>query len=47
MNFKCFRMSINWTRVFPHGDDEIPNEEGLKFYEDVFRECKRLGSSRS
>ncbi len=43
MNFKCFRMSINWTRVFPHGDDEIPNEEGLKFYEDVFRECKRLG----
>ena len=43
MGFKCFRMSINWTRIFPNGDDETPNEEGLQFYEDVFKECKRLG----
>lgn len=39
MGFKCFRMSISWTRIFPNGDDEQPNEEGLKFYDRVFDEC--------
>ncbi|UTY40283.1 family 1 glycosylhydrolase [Allocoprobacillus halotolerans] len=43
MGFKCFRMSISWTRIFPHGNDETPNEEGLKFYEDVFDECLKYG----
>ena len=37
------RMSINWTRIFPNGDDAEPNEEGLKFYEDIFRACKDKG----
>ena len=41
MGFKIFRMSINWTRIFPNGDEEVPNEEGLKFYEDVFKELKK------
>ena len=27
MGFKCFRMSIAWTRIFPNGDDEQPNED--------------------
>ena len=36
MGFKCFRLSINWSRIFPNGDDETPNEAGLKFYDDVF-----------
>ena len=31
MGFRCFRMSINWTRIFPLGDEEKPNEAGLKF----------------
>lgn len=43
MGFNCFRMSINWTRIFPNGDDETPNEEGLKFYEDVFKELNAKG----
>lgn len=43
MGCNVYRLSINWTRIFPNGDDETPNEEGLKFYEDVFKECKRLG----
>ncbi|MGL4950647.1 MAG: family 1 glycosylhydrolase [Mycoplasma sp.] len=33
MRFKCFRASIAWTRIFPHGDELIPNEDGLKFYD--------------
>lgn len=36
MGFKCFRMSIAWTRIFPRGDEEIPNEAGLAFYDRVF-----------
>ncbi len=38
---KVYRMSIAWTRIFPHGDEEKPNEAGLRFYEEVFRECKK------
>lgn len=43
MGFKAYRMSIAWTRIFPNGDDENPNEEGLKFYDDVFDELKKYG----
>ncbi len=43
MGFKCFRMSINWSRIYPMGDEETPNEEGLKFYEDVFKELHKYG----
>jgi 6-phospho-beta-glucosidase len=38
MGFKCFRTSIAWTRIFPQGDESQPNEEGLKFYDDMFDE---------
>ena len=41
MGFKVFRFSISWTRIFPNGDDEIPNQEGIKFYKDVIKECKK------
>ncbi len=43
MGFNSFRMSINWSRIFPNGDDEKPNEEGLLFYDKVFDECKKQG----
>lgn len=43
MGFKVFRMSIAWSRIFPNGDDEFPNEEGLKFYDDVFDELLKYG----
>lgn len=36
MGFKCFRTSIAWTRIFPNGDEETPNEEGLQFYDQLF-----------
>ena len=41
MGFKCYRMSIAWSRIFPNGDEETPNEKGLQFYENVFKECKK------
>ncbi len=43
MGFKTFRMSLAWTRIFPNGDESEPNEAGLAFYEDVFRECRKYG----
>lgn len=41
MGFKAFRMSIAWTRIFPNGDDETPNEAGLQFYDRVFDELHK------
>ena len=43
MGFKCYRLSIAWTRIFPTGEETTPNEEGLKFYEDLFDECLKYG----
>lgn len=43
MGFKCFRTSIAWTRIFPEGDEAEPNEEGLKFYDNLFDECLKYG----
>ncbi len=38
MGFKCFRTSISWSRIFPNGDELVPNEKGLEFYDDLFDE---------
>lgn len=43
MGFKVFRMSIAWSRIFPRGDELVPNEEGLAFYDSVFDELNRYG----
>lgn len=43
MGFKCFRTSIAWSRIFPNGDELEPNEEGLKFYDDLFEEMLKYG----
>ena len=43
MGIQVFRLSIAWTRIFPNGDDEKPNEKGLQFYDDVFDECRKYG----
>ena len=43
MGFGSFRLSVNWARIFPNGDDKEPNEEGLQFYDDVFDELHRYG----
>ena len=41
MGFKTFRLSMNWARIFPNGDDLEPNEAGLEFYDKVFDECTK------
>jgi len=41
MGFKTFRMSISWSRLFPHGDEETPNQKGIEFYRSVFKELRK------
>ena len=41
MGFKCFRMSISWPRIYPTGEEKVPNEEGLKFYDEVISELEK------
>jgi 6-phospho-beta-glucosidase len=43
MGFKVFRFSIAWTRIFPTGMEEEPNEAGLEFYDRVIEECLNHG----
>ena len=43
MGFKVFRTSINWSRIFPTGEESKPNEKGLAFYDRVFDCCKAYG----
>lgn len=40
MGFKALRTSIDWSRIYPQGDDDQPNEAGLAFYDRVF-DCMR------
>ena len=43
MGFECYRTSISWPRIFPNGDDEIPNEKGLQFYDSLIDEIVKDG----
>lgn len=43
LGLQIFRTSIDWSRIFPNGDDESPNEEGIQFYIDLFTECQNRG----
>lgn len=41
MGFKTLRVSIQWTRIYPTGMEEQPNEKGLLFYEHLFMEMRK------
>ncbi len=43
MGFTVYRFSIAWSRIFPNGDDETPNEAGLAFYDAVLDELAAHG----
>ena len=43
MGLKCLRTSISWSRIFPNGTEQEPNEAGLQFYDDLFDELIKNG----
>ncbi len=45
MGFKVFRLGIAWSRIFPKGDEQEPNEAGLAFYDKVLMNVKSMGLS--
>ncbi|WP_201307719.1 glycoside hydrolase family 1 protein [Companilactobacillus farciminis] len=38
MGFKALRISIDWSRIYPNGDDIEPNQKGIKFYQQLIDE---------
>ena len=43
MGFKVYRMSICWSRIYTDPEDDTPNEKGIEFYTNVFKELKKYG----
>lgn len=43
LGLKAFRTSISWSRIFPKGDEEEPNEKGLEFYDRLIDEIRANG----
>lgn len=43
MGFKMLRISLAWSRIFPNGDEEQPNEKGLAYYDDLLDELEKYG----
>lgn len=43
LGFTCYRFSVNWTRIFPTGDEQEPNVAGLAFYDRILDELERYG----
>ena len=43
MGFTVFRTSIAWSRLYPRGDEQEPNAEGIAFYRALFEECRKYG----
>ena len=42
LGLKCYRFSISWPRVMPHGTGEV-NQKGLQFYKDLVQELVNAG----
>lgn len=41
MGFKTLRVSIAWTRLFPNGNEEQPNQKGIEYYTDLFKTLRK------
>lgn len=43
MGFTTFNTTVSWARIFPYGVEGGINQEGVEFYRDVFKECRKYG----
>ena len=43
MGMNSLRISIDWARIFPTGEEEAPNEKGLQFYDSLLDEMIKDG----
>ncbi|CAM3597180.1 glycoside hydrolase family 1 protein [Erysipelothrix urinaevulpis] len=35
MGFTALRISVDWSRIYPNGDDEYPNQAGINYYQNL------------
>lgn len=38
LGLQTYRFSISWPRIFPNGNDTLPNKKGIAFYHDLINE---------
>ena len=43
LGFTTFNTTISWARIYPHGVEGGVNKEGVEFYRNVFKECRKYG----
>ncbi|MFR3685580.1 MAG: glycoside hydrolase family 1 protein [Enterococcus sp.] len=43
LGLKGFRLSIDWARIYPTGEETEPNQKGLHFYHNVIDELLKYG----
>lgn len=43
LGFNVYRMSLNWTMIYPTGFEDEPNQEGIDFYHKIFKHLKAKG----
>lgn len=43
LGFKAYRFSIAWTRIFPNGEEDTPNQAGIDFYKNFIKELVDSG----
>jgi len=41
MGFSVYRFTIAWTRIFPYGNDQEVNQEGIAFYSRILDELEK------
>ena len=43
LGFTTFNTTVSWARIYPHGVEGGVNQEGVEFYRNVFKECRKYG----
>lgn len=43
MGCNVYRCSVAWSRIYPQGDEETPNQDGIDYYRRLFTECHEHG----
>lgn len=43
LGMRAFRISIAWTRIYPRGDEQQPNQAGVAYYRELFTTLRDHG----
>lgn len=43
LGLHVYRLSISWARLYPQGDEEVPNQEGIAYYDRIIKKLHDAG----